>query len=172
MLSKQNRRNFIKSCTMFGCACCTIPLFNTEIFAFYNIGKKEIIDLSGLSYCGIACETKCELFKATKENDLEQKRKIYYSWGWKEKFNIEYDPEKVFCIGCKPGNKPLKIGMAECSARMCALKNEIASCIQCKKLKTCEKELWKKWPDFYRNILKLQEQYSAQPEASLLDIKE
>jgi uncharacterized protein YuzB (UPF0349 family) len=175
MQSKQNRRNFIKSCAIIGGACYTLSIWNEKLFAIGNIDddkNKDIIDLKKLSYCGIACETQCELYKATKENDIQLKKEIYDKWGWKEKFGIEWDPEKVFCYGCKPADKPLKIGMAECTVRNCALENKMESCVQCKHLSACEKDFWKRWPEFHKNLSQLQEKYSNQPGAVLLDIKQ
>lgn len=35
------------------------------------------------------------------------------------------------------------------------------SCLQCGKLAGCDKELWVKWPDFKKQIDKLQQDYVA-----------
>ena len=71
MGSKQTRRDFIKNCTKYGCEFCLLSVLNNKLFAADNFIEQDIIDLSHLSYCGIDCE-KCDLFKATKENDVEQ----------------------------------------------------------------------------------------------------
>ncbi|MCK7479498.1 MAG: serine hydrolase [Candidatus Moduliflexus flocculans] len=49
----------------------------------------------------------------------------------KKKFGIDFDPDKIFCYGCKPGDKPLKAGMAECPVRTCPAAGGLESCVQC-----------------------------------------
>lgn len=176
MAKKQNRRSFLKNCTQYGFSCMALFLWNKNLLASDNDStktdtKKVIIDPKQLSYCGIACHKACGLYKATKENNIELKKKFYNQWNWKEKFKIDFDPEKVFCYGCKPGEKPLKIGMDKCAVRMCAIENKMESCIQCSKLDKCDKDLWKNWPDFHNNIKQLQKQYLSQTGAEFIDIK-
>ena len=113
----------------------------------------------------------CELYKATLENDEKAKKLIYEKWEWKEKFGVDYDPEKVFCHTCKPGDKPKKVGMAECVIRICAMANGMESCVQCKNLAGCDKEYWKKWPDLYAFNKKNQARYLAEPGAALRELK-
>lgn len=132
---------------------------------------KEIVDLKKYSYCGILCETECELFKATKENNDELKKKVYEQWHMKEHFGFDFSPEKVFCYGCKPIDKPFKPGIKECAVRICAIDNGMESCIQCKNLASCDKEFWKKWKGLYKHVNELQQTYASQPGAVLLEIK-
>jgi hypothetical protein len=177
MENEQNRRCFLKKSTQLGFSCLFMLIWNEE-HLFAKIGNdnetkndKKLIDLKQRSYCGIACEDECELYKATKENNIELKKKIYDQWNWKEKFKIEFDPDKVVCYNCKPANQLLKIGMAECEVRKCAIKNEMESCIQCKNLSSCDKKLWKNWADFYNHVKESQKQYLSQEGTSLSDIK-
>ena len=133
--------------------------------------KLKPIDFSKLSYCGFPCVQVCELYKATLENDEKAKSLSMRSGRWKEKFGVDYDPEKVFCHTCKPGDKPKKVGMADCVIRICAMANSMESCVQCKNLAACDKEYWKKWPDLYEFNKKNQARYLAEPGAVLREIR-
>ena len=102
--------------------------------------------MAQLSYCGIPCVKVCPLYKATQENDVEMKKILYERQEMKKKFGLDFDPDKVFCHTCKPGDKPKKVGMDTCPVRQCALANGVESCVQCANLDACDKEYWKKWP--------------------------
>ena len=65
----------------------------------------------------------------------------------------------------------MKVGMAECVVRSCALANGMEACVQCKNLAACDKEYWKKWPDLYEFNKKNQARYLAEPGAALREIK-
>jgi len=166
MEPKQSRRLFLSHCAKFCGAGC----------ALLALGKispgQEIkpIDLKVLSYCGIPrayCEQQCELFKATRDNDVTLKKTVYDQWEMKKKFGIEFEPDKIFCYGCKPGDKPLKVGMAECPVRACPSANGLESCVQCLNLASCDKAYWKDWPNVLDLAKKLQARYKAQPGAVL-----
>ena len=132
------------------------------------------LDLKALSYCGIPrayCEQQCELFKATRDNDEKLKKSVYDQWEMKKKFGIEFDPDKIFCYGCKPGDKPLKVGMAECPVRACPMANGLESCVQCLDLASCDKAYWKEWPNAFALAKKLQARYKAQPGAALKRVR-
>jgi len=176
MESKQSRRHFLKNCAQFGGACCALLAWKRSLPALASQEEKQEqklkpIDFSKLSYCGFPCVQVCELYKATLENDEKAKKLVYEKWEWKEKFGVDYDPDKVFCHTCKPGNKPMKVGMAECVIRNCALTNGMESCVQCQNLATCDKEYWKKWPDLHEFNKKNQARYLAEPGAALRAIK-
>jgi hypothetical protein len=172
---KKSRRRFLKYCSQLGLAGLSLFLGYKKILA--RIGDEQkttpapAIDLKARSYCGIDCENECELLKATRENDIELKKKVYHDWKWKETFGVAFDPDQVFCYTCKPANGKLKIGMAECEVRKCALANGMESCIQCRNLTQCDKEFWKGWSSFYNHVKELQVQYIKQTNAGLLDIK-
>jgi hypothetical protein len=176
MESKQNRRHFLKVCAKSGVACCVLLACSRHLPAEDNPEKKgdqekKPIDFGKLSYCGIPCAQACELYTATVENDEKAKKLIYEQWNWKKKFGIDYGPEKVFCHTCKPGDKPLKPGMAECTVRNCAMANGMKSCVQCQTLAACDKELWKSWPQAHDFAKKLQARYLAEPGAALREVK-
>ncbi|HOW44247.1 MAG TPA: DUF3795 domain-containing protein [Candidatus Aminicenantes bacterium] len=172
MEAKQSRRRFLKRCAQYGGACCVLMAWNRSLPAMHGREenqeqKPKPIDFAKLSYCGIPCLQSCELYKATVENDGPAKRLIYEQWNWKKKFAIDYSPEKVFCHSCKPGDQPLKPGMAECTVRNCAMANGMESCVQCKNLAACDKELWKSWPQAHEFAKKMQARYLAEPGATL-----
>jgi hypothetical protein len=176
MESKQSRRSFLKNCAQFGGACCVLLAWNRNLPAQESPEKKQDqaqkpIDFSKLSCCGVPCVQVCELYKATLENDEKLKKLIYEKWEWKKKFGIDYDPEKVFCYTCKPGDKPKKVGMDVCVIRSCVMANGMESCVQCKNLSACDKEYWKNWPALYEFNKKNQARYIAEPGAVLREIK-
>jgi len=176
MESQQSRRHFLKTCAQSGAACCALLAWNRSLAAKDGPQEKQEqklkpIDFSKLSYCGFPCVQVCELLKATRENDEKLKKLVYEKWEWKEKFGVDYDPEKVFCHTCKPGDKPKKAGMDACVIRICAMANGMEACVQCKNLASCDKEYWKKWPDLYEFNKKNQARFLAEPGAVLREIK-
>ena len=78
----------------------------------------------------------------------------------KTRFGVtEFDPDKIYCFGCKTKKKPVGIRLQKCDVRNCAIDKNLESCIECKDLKTCEKDLWKKFPDFKNAIIQMQVRY-------------
>jgi hypothetical protein len=176
MESQKSRRRFLQDCAKLGGACCLLLGWNqnlsaVERFEITEDQETKPIDLKVFSLCGIPCLQACPLSRATLKNDVELKKVIYEKWGWKKKFGIEFDPEKVFCHTCKPGDKPLKVGMAACEIRNCGLANGVESCIQCDNLASCDKEYWKTWPVQHAAVKKTQERYRTQPGAVIKEIK-
>ncbi len=173
MESWKSRRRFLKDGAKMGGACdallgCRGLLPAGEIMSAMLGQEAKPLDLKVLSYCGIPktyCERQCQLFKATRDNDEKLKKTVYDQWDMKKKFGIEYDPAKIYCYGCKPGDKPLKVGMAECPVRACPLANGLESCIQCLGLEACDKSFWKEWPNAFALAKNLQARYRAQPGA-------
>jgi len=179
MNQKQSRRSFLAHYAKCGGVCCALlalgRISRARESAPAQSGRKEKpVDLTALAYCGIPqayCETRCELFRATRENDVELKRAVYDQWGMKRKFGIDYAPDKIFCFGCKPGDKPLKVGMAECEVRTCPISHGLESCVQCGGLASCDKAFWKEWPNAYGLAKTLQARYKSQPGAKIVEIK-
>ncbi len=179
MNHKQSRRSFLEQCAKCGGACSALLFLGRISRAQESVpaqpGREEKpLDLAALAYCGIPqtyCETRCELFKATHENDAKLKRAVYDDWKMKEKFGIEFEADKIFCHGCKPGDEPLKVGMAECEVRTCPISHGMESCVQCGSLASCDKAFWKEWPVAYAQIKQLQVRYKSQPGAKIVDIK-
>ncbi len=179
MKDKHSRREFLERSAKAGAAFCALCVCGRISPAQESAPTKpgqaaKPIDLKGLAYCGIPfayCERNCELFKATRDNDAKLKKDVYDQWGMKQKFGVEFDPEKIFCYGCKPGDKPLKVGMAECPVRTCPRAAGLEACVQCMSLESCDKAFWKDWPNAHKSALAIQSRYKAQPGAVLKDGK-
>jgi len=176
MESQKSRRHFLGQAAKLGVACCVLSGWNLNLSAVERLQietsqETKPLDLAPYSFCGIPCAQACPLHKATVNDDLKLKALIYEKWEWKKKFGIEYDPAKVFCYSCKPGEKPLKVGMAECEVRKCGTANGVESCIQCNNLAACDKKYWKTWPEQHTMVKKLQARYRTQPGAVIKEIK-
>lgn len=96
------------------------------------------------------------------------KKKVFAEWKFKERFGVEFDPEIVFCHGCKVEDRPLSIILKECTVRKCAIDREVVSCVQCKELKDCEKDLWTRFPKFKEYVEGLQKKYVESGKNKLL----
>jgi hypothetical protein len=179
MNKTQSRRQFLLGCAKCGGAGCALLALSRILPAQENAATKpgqdkKPLDLKALAYCGIPyafCERQCALFKATRDNDVKLKKAVYEQWEMKKKFGVEFDPDKIFCYGCKPGDKPLKVGMAECPVRACPISAGLESCVQCTSLATCDKAFWRDWPNAFTSALALQARYKAQPGSMLKDAK-
>ena len=162
-MKNDSRREFLKQCAQMasaGCVLCAFPLLAEE-------EKKDgLLDLSQYTYCGYQCSPECPLFKATKENDIEAKKKVYEEWKMKERHGFDFDPEKVVCWGCKVEENKIGYIVKQCPVRSCAVEKKLESCIQCPELKTCDQELWKNFPKFKENVMKMQEQYFSSKKIS------
>ncbi len=179
MKRTQSRRQFLVGGAKCGGTCCALLALSRILPAQEGEQEKQgpernPVDLKALAYCGIPfafCERQCELYKATRDNDAALKRSVYDRWQMKAKFGLEFDPSKVFCYGCKPGEKPLKVGMAECPVRTCPMANGLESCVQCSGLAACDKAFWKEWPNAHTVAKTLQARYKDQPGAVLKSVR-
>ena len=162
MKASHNRRDFLKHCSQLGMSCafllCGKNIMAAKASIVASQEKKKDLDPDKFTYCGYQCK-QCELLKATLNNDEELKKKVYKTWKWKEQYGIEYDPDKVFCYGCKADDKPSNPVLDKCQVRKCAREKELAACFQCEELKSCDKEYWAKYPQQKTYTLKLQEKY-------------
>jgi hypothetical protein len=157
MKTELKRRDFISKCFKAGATGCAL-LYGNSLFAQDPLKlKKE--DLKNLTYCCYKCTPECPTYKASIENNTELKKKVYEDGKWKEKFGIEFDPEKVFCFGCKPKDKPLGIVVKECTVRSCAIEKGYDCCIECNGLAACDKKLWKSYPEFKKKVIEYQKNY-------------
>jgi hypothetical protein len=176
MESKQSRRHFLQQGTKFGGACCALLAGHRILPAGEIPGEKrgqdkKPLDLAQFSHCGIPCALVCPLYKATQNNDVKMKKILYERQEMKKNFGIEFDPDKVFCYTCKPGDKPKKVGLDMCEVRICSLANEMESCLQCENLDACDKAYWKKWPEQYASTKYFQARYKTQPGAVIKEGK-
>ena len=154
------RRAFLKWFGQLGVACCcSCDLARAADEAKPKAGK--LPELKSRAHCGILCNDRCQLFKATVASDAAAKEKIFREWDWQEKFGMEFDAAKVFCHGCKPGNRPLNISESRCTVRACSRERSLESCLQCRRLAACDKDLWKTWPKLKQQAEKWQQEYLA-----------
>jgi hypothetical protein len=163
MHSPPPRRAFLKWCGQLGVACCCgcgLALAGEEAKPGQPPAR-QLPDLKSLAHCGLVCDERCPLFKATVTRDSAAKEKVFKEWGWREKYGMEFDSAEVFCHGCKPAGKPLNRSEARCTVRQCNLDRGLESCLQCRKLAACDRELWKNWPKFKQQMLQLQQTYLA-----------
>jgi len=162
MKKELKRREFINSCFRAGVACCALS-YGTQLAGQDPANKQDAKpDPKSLEYCGYNCPADCPLKKATLENNLELKKKAYADFEFKTKYGIEFDPEKVFCYGCKSaGNKPVSMPVNACTVRKCVMGKKLECCIQCDTLAKCDKELWTRFPKFKESVLEMQKKYKT-----------
>ena len=159
MRTEFKRREFLAACVQAGVACCALSL-GPGAFAQDPVSdQKKKPDPTTLEYCGYKCPADCPLKKGTAEKNTELLKKGYTEFKLKEKYDIEFDPEKVFCYGCKTKDKPLSITVKSCTVRKCVIEKGYECCIQCSGLATCEKELWSTFPTFKEHVIALQKEY-------------
>jgi hypothetical protein len=120
---------------------------------------KEVPNPKDLCYCGYKCPPDCKFLKGSIENNVELKKEAYKEWKIKERFNIEFDPEKIFCFGCKNKDKEEGITVKNCKVRSCAISKGLESCIECNKLVDCKKDLWERFPEFKSHVIDMQKKY-------------
>ena len=157
MENQFNRRKFMATGSVAGCAL----LISGKLSAINSFShlQNEIPDPKKINYCGYTCTKDCQFLEASVKNDPELKKKVYETWKIKERHNIDFDAEKIFCFGCKNSDKPAGIVMTSCTVRQCAIDKKLDSCIECKELKDCGKDLWNRFPDFKNAVIKMQATY-------------
>ena len=156
------RREFLKKGSRAGVACCAL-LMGAHRLAYGNSGSVgEPIDPKALNYCGYKCPADCKFLQASLKDDPALKKEAFGQWKIKEKYNVDFDPEKIYCFGCKNKEKPEGVILTNCTVRQCAVAKGIDCCIECKGLADCTKELWSQFPDFKKQMIELQKQYFEQ----------
>ncbi len=58
--------------------------------------------------------------------------------------------------------KPQGMVVSNCTVRACAIEKNYDSCIQCDELTICNKDLWKRFPEFYKRVKEMQSKYKEQ----------
>ena len=59
-------------------------------------------------------------------------------------------------------DKPKGIVLARCTVRDCAIEKGKECCIDCDELVECDKDLWRRFPDFKKKVVAAQVKYRAQ----------
>lgn len=151
-----DRRTFISTgATVCGLCVCSQ-------FSLVACAGSEPIDPKKLTFCGYTCPKDCKFLRATLANDLELKKEAWKEWEIEEHYGLEFDEEQAFCYGCKELDTPDGVVLANCDVRPCAREKKLDACIQCDELKTCDKKLWTRFPEFHETVLEMQETYRHQ----------
>jgi hypothetical protein len=124
--------------------------------------SQQELDPEKLEYCGYTCPEDCKFLKATLANDVELKKEAYELWKIEERFGIPFDPDHAFCFSCKAPGKPEGIVVQKCDVRACVREKELECCIECDELEACDKDLWRRFPEFKAQVIELQARYLAQ----------
>jgi hypothetical protein len=164
MAQSLKRREFLIKGSQAGIACCAL-LMGAHRFAYGNKMQSiadDLIDPKTLNYCGYKCPADCKFLLASVKNDSELKKQVYQNWKIKEKYNIDFDPEKIFCFGCKNKEKAEGVVLKNCTVRQCAISKGFDCCIECKELNECKKDLWTQFPDFKQQVIEMQKKYLSQ----------
>jgi hypothetical protein len=159
MKTEFKRRDFVSTCFKAGVGCCALTYGAKLSGQDTGYNQDEKPDPKILEYCGYKCPDDCPLKKGTLENNVELKKKGYETFKFKEKYGIEFDPEKVFCYGCKTKDKALSLTTKSCTVRSCVIEKGYECCIECDGLTVCDKELWSNFPDFKKAVSDMQKKY-------------
>lgn len=163
-MNTTNRRLFLKKSAVAGfsgCAFLMAARFN-PLHAFDRFAdEKEIPDPSKMNYCAYTCPSDCKFLQASKENNLEMKKEAYETWKVKERYGADFDPDQIFCWGCKTPDQPEGVILKGCQVRKCAIEKGFQACIECDQLTACDKDLWVRFPDFYKYVKEIQKVYST-----------
>ena len=155
------RRDFLRQTSKLGLLCgfaCMCPHTGMRLLAEEGTDV-PVPDPKKLNYCGYTCPGECQMKLAGLSGDVEKKREAYEKWRLKERYGLEFDPDKVLCNGCKTDEKELGMAVSNCPVRKCAIEKKLDGCIECEELKTCEKVLWTEFPDFHKYVINLQRAY-------------
>jgi hypothetical protein len=166
-MSKQiQRREFLMKGSCAGIACCAL-LMNAKASSFSNflkMAEDEPIDPKNLNYCGYKCPSDCKFLVASLNNDAVLKKEAYTLWKIEEKYHIAFDPDTIYCYGCKNTEKPEGVVLTNCTVRACAKEKGLDCCVECNELGGCTKELWNQFPDFKLYVIEMQKKYQAAQE--------
>jgi hypothetical protein len=163
-MTTTDRRSFLINGARAGitvcglCVCSSVP---TWAGAEGEESDKPL-DPKSLDYCGYTCPKDCKFLKATLEDNLELKKEAFKIWKIEERFGVAFDPEQAICYGCKALDKPQGIVVARCDVRACAQEKKLDCCIECGELEGCDKDLWRRFPDFKKQVIAMRERYLRQ----------
>lgn len=91
--------------------------------------------------------------------DVEKKHEAYEMWRLKERYDLEFDPDEIFCNGCKTDQEKLGAAVSHCPVRACAIEKGYDCCIECDELADCELPIWASFPDFHKQVISMQAEY-------------
>ncbi len=158
MKKEHSRREFIQKGSRLSLGCGALMMC-PHLNSFGRILRDVVPDPKKLNYCGYTCPADCRMYIATIENDTAKKQEAYELWGLQKKYGIDFDSDQVICYKCKNNEKPHGIVLEKCTVRSCAIDKGYDCCIECDDLETCDKELWKTFPDFHNSVIEMQKKY-------------
>ena len=162
---KIDRRTVFQTGARAGIALCGVCLctrFPALALAASIEEAETKLDPKKLNFCGYTCPEDCKFLEGTLKNDVELKREAWGLWKIEERFGVEFDPEQAICYGCKALDKPAGIVLQRCDVRACVQNKKLDCCIECGELEACDKDLWRRFPDFKKKVVKMRQQYLAQ----------
>lgn len=158
MKKTHTRREFLNKSTTVFFACGAISMC-PRLSAMSHLYDDDIPDPKKLEYCGYSCPPDCPLYLATIENNVEKKKEAYTNWEIKERYNLEFDPEQMFCYRCKNDEKPAGLVVKNCPVRKCVIEKGFECCIECPELAQCSQSLWQTYPEFHKAVIEMQQKY-------------
>lgn len=154
-----DRRAFLSG-TAAVCGCCLCsPLAS---IAGEESGEDQNIVLADRCFCGYKCPEDCKFLQATLAADVELKREAWKLWKIEERFGVEFDADQAICYGCKSMDKPKGIVLSRCTVRDCAIEKGKDCCIDCDELVDCDRDLWRRFPAFKKQVVEAQVKYRQQ----------
>ncbi len=159
-----DRRDFLVAGSRAGialCGACLCPVFPT--FADATKGQPTAaLDPKELNFCGYTCPGDCKFKLGTLEDDEQLKRQAFEAWKIEERYDIAFNPETAICHGCKAPGKPEGVVVGNCTVRACASEKKLECCIECPDLGGCDKDLWRRFPDFKKQVDEMRVRYLTQ----------
>ncbi len=159
------RREFLIKGSYAGIACCAFMMgYKRQSSGSMLPSADDIVDPKTLNYCGYKCPSDCRFLQASLKNDPVLKKEVYEQWKIKEKYNVDFDPEAIFCFSCKNTEKPEGVILSNCTVRKCAISKGFECCIECAELNECKKELWSQFPDFKLQVIEMRKKFLEEKE--------
>lgn len=159
-----DRRDFLVAGSRLGvalCGACLCPVF-PAFGGSTETEPEKPLDPKKLNYCGYTCPGTCKFRLGTLEDDVELKKRAFEAWKIEERYGIAFDPETAVCWGCKAPDRAEGVVVANCDVRACARDKRLDSCIECSKLVGCDRDLWRRFPDFRSQVVEMRTRYLAQ----------
>ena len=156
-----DRRVFLSTTAKTGLSLCGLCLCS-PIAAWAGEAEDDEIELEGRCFCGYRCPDDCTFKRATLTGDVELKKQAWKEWKIEERFGLEFDEAQAICHGCKAMDKPTGVVLARCTVRECAIEKGKECCIDCDELTDCDKDLWRRFPAFKKQVIEAQSKYRSQ----------
>ena len=93
-----------------------------------------------MGYCGIFCETDCEVYTAAHSGDLEIKKRIAKTMG--NELSVRIQPEDLRCEGCQGSEEKMWFECRLCLIRQCAKVRKVTTCLECEHYPCQVLKLW------------------------------